>query len=285
MKCIIRAACSTGSPGDAVTGGRVIRSPAVRPSALRTSLWCSSPATAPGSASASLASRSASETTPITRPASSTTGSALTRYRRSVAAISLKVASRLTATTVVVITSLTVAFIVVSLSLSLGGSVHREVGQDVVPVAGRRGRRVGEAVADGHHALDVPEPAHDLVAALVGLGYAGQGHDAVLHGDVEGPRVGEELTEDHLVGDLLADVLIGPGEDGQHVGPADDADQAPVRVGHREPLDPAVVHELGGVLDRVLRTDGHHRGRHQVARGDPARLGLVPAVQDAAEHA
>jgi hypothetical protein len=49
-------------------------------------------------------------------------------------------------------------------------------------------------------------------------------------------------------------------------------------------LTPPVVHELGGVLDRVVRPDGDHGGGHQVARGDPARLCLVSAVQDAAEY-
>src|SRR5690349_7629364 len=279
MKCIIRAACSTGSSGVAVTGGRVIRSSAVRPSALRRSLWCTSSATGPGSDSASLASRSASETTPSTRPASSTTGSALTRYRRSTAAISLKVVSRLTATTSVVITSLTVAFMSSSLS------VHREVGHHVVPAAGALGGRVVEAVADRHHALDVPDAPDDVVAGLVGLRTAGQRHDAVLHGHLEGRWVRQEPAEDHLVGDLLVDVMVRPVEDGEHVGPADDADQAPVLVGDREPLDPAVVHELRRVLGRVVGADRHDGGRHQVARDDPARLGLVPAVQDATENA
>ena len=53
----------------------------------------------------------------MTLPSASTTGSALTRNRRSAAAISLKVAPRLTTTTSVVMTSLTVAFIVVIPSL------------------------------------------------------------------------------------------------------------------------------------------------------------------------
>jgi len=49
-------------------------------------------------------------------------------------------------------------------------------------------------------------------------------------------------------------------------------------------LTPPVVHELGGVLDRVVRPDGDHGGGHQVARGDPARLCLVSAVADAAKY-
>jgi hypothetical protein len=43
---------------------------------------------------------------------------------------------------------------------------------------------------------------------------------------------------EYLVGNLLVDVLVHPVEDREHVGPADDADQAPDRVGDREPLDP-----------------------------------------------
>src|SRR5439155_5043054 len=158
-------------------------SSAVRPSALRRSLWCTSSATGPGSDSASLASRSAPTTPPSTRPASSPTGSALTRYRRSTAAISLKVVSRLTATTSVVIMSLTVAFMSSSLS------VHREVGQHVVRATKTLRGRVVEAVTHRHHARDVPDPSHDLVAGLGGLGPAGQRHDAVHRGHLEGQRV------------------------------------------------------------------------------------------------
>src|SRR5260370_32009682 len=54
---------------------------------------------------------SASETTPITFPLSSTTGNALTRCWRRAAAISLYEAPRLTATTWVVMMSLTLVFI------------------------------------------------------------------------------------------------------------------------------------------------------------------------------
>ena len=73
---------------------------------------------------------------------------------------------------------------------------------------------------------------------------------------------------------------------GQSRRSGDDADQiGRSRRCHRMPLDPPVVHEPGGVLDRVLRADRHDRGRHQVARGDPACLGLIPTVQDATEHA
>ena len=64
-------------------------------------------------ASASLASRSASDTTPITLRFSSMTGNALTRHSRSRAAISLKEASRRTATTSPLMTSRTLASIVV----------------------------------------------------------------------------------------------------------------------------------------------------------------------------
>jgi hypothetical protein len=56
---------------------------------------------------------------------------------------------------------------------------------------------------------------------------------------VVGQRIDAELTEEYLVGNLLVDVLVHPVEDREHVGPADDADQAPDRVGDREPLDPS----------------------------------------------
>ena len=55
---------------------------------------------------------SASETTPITFPSSSTTGNALTRYSRKAATMARNDASFVTETTRVVITSLTVGSIV-----------------------------------------------------------------------------------------------------------------------------------------------------------------------------
>ncbi|WP_345030197.1 hypothetical protein [Kutzneria kofuensis] len=55
--------------------------------------------------------RSASDTTPVTRPLSSITGTALIRYSASVRAISLNGASVVTAITGVVITDRTVGYV------------------------------------------------------------------------------------------------------------------------------------------------------------------------------
>jgi hypothetical protein len=116
---IRRAARLTVSSGRMVTAGLVIRSAAVSAAALACSRWCVMVWNAPGisPASASLVSRSASETIPMTLLSSSITGNALTRCSRSLAAISLNVASCLTAITWVLITSFTMAFTAVSCSL------------------------------------------------------------------------------------------------------------------------------------------------------------------------
>ena len=116
------AACSTVSSGPIVTAGLVIRSAAVTPAALARAAWCtrpaSSPPTPPGSPStASLTSRSASDTTPVTFPSASRTGNALTRHSRSLAAISWNNAVSLTHTGSVDMTSLTV-FILITLPLA-----------------------------------------------------------------------------------------------------------------------------------------------------------------------
>src|SRR6185437_10634126 len=108
---IRRAAALTGSSGPMVTAGFVIRLAAVTAftrdrTRRRVRPW-SVLGTVPSSAS--LVSRSASETIPMTLPSRSMTGKALTRCSRSLIAISLNEAISLTAITWVLITSLTVA--------------------------------------------------------------------------------------------------------------------------------------------------------------------------------
>jgi hypothetical protein len=116
---ISRAACSTVSSGPVVTAGLVIRSAAVIPRALARAAWCAMPArnppTPPGSPrTASLTSKSASETTPHTFPSASRTGNALTRHSRSLAAISLNGVVLRTDIGSEDMTSLTAAFIVIT---------------------------------------------------------------------------------------------------------------------------------------------------------------------------
>src|SRR5271167_1324211 len=102
--------------------------------------------------------------------------------------------------------------------------------------SGPTGGRVGEAVADGDHALETPDLVDDVSAEHGATGDAFQRDDPVVHGHREAGRVGKEPVRDHVLGDLAADLLVGPAEDAQHVGPADDADQMPVTVNDREPL-------------------------------------------------
>src|SRR6185437_2652889 len=107
---IRRAAWATVSSGPTVTAGLVMRSAAVTPFTCDRTRWrvrlCRVRGTVPSSAS--LVSRSVSETTPMTLLSSSMTGKALTRWFRSIAAISLYEAFRLAAITWVLMTSLTV---------------------------------------------------------------------------------------------------------------------------------------------------------------------------------
>src|SRR5204862_154871 len=80
-------------------------------------------------------------------------------------------------------------------------------------------------------------------------------------------RVDEELVQKHRVNDVVADVLVRSVEDGQYVSPADDPDELPAGVDHREPLDPHEVHHPGGLLDRVVRGGGHRRARTATTPG------------------
>src|SRR5689334_18936119 len=93
-----------------VTAGLVMRSAAVTPSTCDRTRWRVRPCTVRGTlpSSASLVSRSVSETTPMTLLSSSMTGKALTRCLRSIAANSLYEAFCRAAITWVLMTSLTI---------------------------------------------------------------------------------------------------------------------------------------------------------------------------------
>jgi hypothetical protein len=96
----------------------------------------------------------------------------------------------------------------IGLISSLGCQSTGKVDQGVVAAADVLRPRVVEAIADGDHAVNVPDPVHQLMTDLAGLGLAGQGHDTVLDDHVERGRVGEEPAADDVLGDLLADLLI-----------------------------------------------------------------------------
>jgi hypothetical protein len=126
---------------------------------------------------------------------------------------------------------------------------------------------IGEAIADGDHALEIPDLVDDAGAEHGAAWGACQRDDPVVHGHREPGRVGEEPVRDHVLGDLAADLLIGPAEDAQHVGPADDAGQVPVAVDDREPLQLERVHQAGRVPHHLVRAYGHGRMGHQGACG------------------
>ena len=128
-----RAASESSAPGPMVTGGMVISSAAVTPSAFSRSPKRNRSDSVPGpvSRSACLFSMSASDTTPMTRPSPSTTGRALARDLRIFTTISLNDAVGPTATTCVVITSLTV----LPIAIHPSGCANHRVGctQHAVP--------------------------------------------------------------------------------------------------------------------------------------------------------
>src|SRR5512142_1814819 len=94
------------------------------------------------------------------------------------------------------------------------------VGYGDTECMGLQSFRVGEAVAHGDDALDMPGLGHDLAAADRGLRTALEGDDAAGDGDREAVRVGEEPVEDHVLEDFRADLLVRAAVDAQHVGPA-----------------------------------------------------------------
>jgi hypothetical protein len=92
-----------------------------------------------------------------------------------------------------------------------------------------------------------------------------------VHGHREPVRVGEEGVRDHILGDLAADLLVRPGEDTQHVGPTDHADQAAAGIDDGEALQPQRVHQPGRVAYLGVWVDRHGRVGHQVRRGGLTR--------------
>src|ERR1700683_78130 len=172
-----------------------------------------------------LASMSASETTPITFPSSSMTGNALTRDRRSLAAISLNDAPSLTATTWVVMASCTLVFIVLS---SLFGRAEDDLeragvrgpGEDV----GRRFHLI-QAEVMGDEPLGVDLAAGDQ--AHQGRGGGGvlqsrgdryvpdplfvqvQRHSAAVHANVRDPATRPDQLDRHLEGGREPDGFDG----------------------------------------------------------------------------
>src|SRR4029450_4016370 len=119
---------------------------------------------------------------------------------------------------------------------------------------------IAEAVADRYHTGDVPDLADQGAAERGGLRSTLHRPHARLDRHPELARVDEVFVQEDAVGDVLADVLVRPVEHGQYVGSADDPDELPAGVDHREPLDPHEVHHPGGLVDRGGRGGGHRGG-------------------------
>jgi hypothetical protein len=148
---------------------------------------------------------------------------------------------------------------------------------------GRVGR-VGEPVAHGDNALNVPRAVDDVAADDGGFRRALDGDDAVLDGNGEFVRVAAERAKDEILGDLALYLRVGPAVHAEHVGAGHDADQPSVVIGDREPLDPAGVHQARRSGDRLVGADGHRRLGHQVGRGHRGDPGLLAGPPHGVEH-
>jgi fucose 4-O-acetylase-like acetyltransferase len=178
----------------------------------------------------------------------------------------------------------------------LSGSPSHKDGQittdAVVPCPARLGTReslvsarTAEPVTDGDDALDMPYRIDDGTAQLVGLRLTGDRDDAVAdsHLDVIRPR--QHDAGKHAMHNLVADISIRAAEYGQHIDPADDPQQPTGFVHHRQPLDPPVIHEAGGLLNGRIRADGDGGPGHQVTSGDACRLVVLPEVPQGGDQA
>src|SRR6185437_271554 len=207
---IRRAASVTVWSGPMVTAGLVMRSAAVTPFTCDRTRWRVMPCTVRGTlpSSASLVSRSVSETTPMTLLSSSMTGKALSRILCSIAAISLYWALRLTAITWVLMTSLTVELMArPPVTLGRSGLVDGDDDDRAVGMVGDLGadrthqqplEPPGAAGADDDHVR-----AAGRVEELLG-GDAGGGPD----GDRRWPFLLAELPEHDVR--LLLSRFAGP---------------------------------------------------------------------------
>ena len=64
----------------------------------------------------------------------------------------------------------------------------------------------GQLVLDGDDALNVPCGLDDVPVGLAGSPLAGQGHDAVVHGDLKVLPIYQEASQDHAGGHIAADL-------------------------------------------------------------------------------
>jgi hypothetical protein len=69
----------------------------------------------------------------------------------------------------------------------------------------------------------------------------------VVHADLQVLRVRREAHPDQPAGHLAADLLVRPSEDAEHVDLADDPDQVPALIHHRQPADRPLIHEEGSI--------------------------------------
>src|SRR5215471_16694698 len=101
---------------------------------------------------------------------------------------------------------------------------------------GALGRRVAEPVTHRDDAFDVPYLLDHVMADTGCLRHALHGDDAVLNGDREAGRVGEQGVQDDPFDNVVPDVRVRPGVNAQHVGPGYDPDEATVVVDYRKAL-------------------------------------------------
>src|SRR5438067_4997713 len=126
---------------------------------------------------------------------------------------------------------------------------------------------VGELVDDVHHAVDPPAEGTGDGYEAASLQLTPQRHNTLADLDVDTGWIDAQRVRQYVLADLGPDHLVRADEHAHQVVPADDAQQAALRVDDRHPLDVARGEQPGRVGDVGAGADRDGRCGHQF-RGD-----------------
>jgi hypothetical protein len=137
----------------------------------------------------------------------------------------------------------------------------------------------GEPVDHVDHAVQAADQADGDRDQAPALQLAGEGDNPVADVDHDGVRVYPHGPPEHLLADLPGDVGVGAKEDLEQIGPADDAEHAPVGVQDREGADPAPGDQRGNVLEGRMLVDGDDIAGHDISYAASHRPSSPPATR------
>ena len=147
-------------------------------------------------------------------------------------------------------------------------------------------RRVIDVPPDGRlhrgHTWDAGDEEAQQVDVASRLETPAKGDDAVFHVDVHPTRVEPENPLEHVVADLLLELVVRARECPDEVGPRDDADQLAL-LHDREPVHAAGGHQPCRFADALVRRDRERgRGHGRPCRQRPRlRVARVPGAAGA----